>query len=146
MKEITIIKYKADDGTEFDNLEECKRYENEGCDYFELIKKVPHCFSCHDEIFPSGCGDDYTLYFKCLNKEQARIVLKWAEVNNVDVEVSESQMVGNVIVLPDVFGCRGTIDGIDKNYICGSLITLSEWIGHIAMIVGFVRDDEWETE
>ena len=146
MKEITITKYEANDGTQFDSLEDCKKYENENCNYFELIKKVPHCFSCHEDMFPSGGGDDYTVYFKCLNKEQSRIVLKWAELNDIDVEVSESQMIGNIIVLPDVWACCGTLDGIDKDYIYGSLIPLSMWIGHIARAVGFVQEDEWETE
>ena len=36
------------------------------------------------------------------------------KLNDIDVEVSESQMIGNIIVLPDVWACCGTLDGIES--------------------------------
>lgn len=145
MKEITIKKYEANDGMLFDSKEACLMHEEKKKCYDELVKKVPHCISCHIDMFPSGGGDSYSIYFKCRSKEEAQIVLSWCEAHGIDTEVSESQMVGNIVVLPDVYGYP-CFDSINCNYVYCSLISLSHWIGNIVRAVGFVQYKEWETE
>lgn len=146
MKEITITKYEANDGAQFNSAEECKRHEKfTEKDYDKLIKTVPHFFTCHNDVFPSGGGDDFILYFKCRSKEQAQIIASWCELHNQYMEISEEQMVGETLVLPDVYGSYD-LDGIDFNYSFGGLTLLNTWVGRIMRLVSCIQDDEWETE
>ena len=146
MKEIKITKYEANDGTQFNSEEECKRHEKfTEKDYDELIKTVPHCFTCHVDIFPSGGCDDYVLYFNCKDKEQAHIIASWCELHNMEMEISEEQMAGRTVVIPDIYGSH-YLDGIDFEYAYGGLTLLDTWVGRIARWIGYIKDDEWETE
>lgn len=68
MKEITIVRYEAEDGKRFDTQEECLTHEKDIIDSKKIMQKFNDIMDfCHehcDEIY-----DDYEGYNVCDNNE-----------------------------------------------------------------------------
>lgn len=140
MKEITITKYEANDGTRFDLKNECERYEKDIArnELVEAVSKIPHTFVPHEDIFPSGNYDDYMVMFKPTNVEQYEKLIEWCTANNIVVDVPLSSAVGRTLVISDVYG-SSNIEDIDTNYVYGMLQTLDQYIGGLVRHIDSYR-------
>lgn len=148
MKEITITKYEANDGTQFNTKEECEKYEAR-CDkyrLFEIVKTIPHTMVSHAEIFESGSNDSHIVMFKPKNAEQADALEAWCNAVGVDVDVDLKSPVGRTVVIPEAYTGReyGELDDIDTNYLYGSLQTLDNYIGNFARQLVLYSTDIWK--
>lgn len=114
-----------------------------GKDYDEMIGTVPHCFVCHDDIFPTGSDNAYALYFKCENEDCANIIASWCELHDIDMKISEEQMVGNVVVAECIYG-GDSFDSIDWDWTYCELTLLELWIKSTSHLMRFVNN--WERE
>ncbi len=133
MKKITIDKYVAIDGKQFDNEKECAEYENT-IDRFALIRDIPIVFVNHDEVFPSGGCNDQLVLFNIKTSVQAHLLIEWCNNNNIAVDVQEKYIVGRVCVIADAYtGTENpTIDDLQTGYLYGRLETLDQYIGNLS--------------
>ena len=133
MKKITIDKYVAIDGKQFDTETECVEYE-ERVDKFALIRDIPVVFVNHDEVFPSGGCNDQLVLFNIETSVQAHLLVEWCNNNGIAVDVQEKYIVGRVCVIADAYtGTENpTIDDIQTAYLYGRLETLDQYIGKLS--------------
>lgn len=98
MNKITIEKYVADDGTEFDNEKDCVKYE--GTDYTEyMLKDIPYRFVATQSWF-SGLSDcECLLLFKIENRDQADRMEEWASTSSLyNNGLDAREIVGHTIL------------------------------------------------
>lgn len=133
MKKITIDKYVAIDGEQFDTEEECAEHE-ERVDKFAIIRDIPVVFVNHDEVFPSGNSREQLVLFNIKTSVQAHLLIAWCEDNDIVVDIQEKYIVGRVCVIANAYtGTENpTIDDIKTNYLYGRLETLDQYIGNLS--------------
>jgi hypothetical protein len=133
MKKITIDKYVAIDGEQFDTEEECAEHENR-LDKFAIIRDIPVVFVNHDEVFPSGGCNDQLVLFNIKTSVHAHLLIAWCNENGIAVDVQEKYIVGRVCVIADAYtGTENpTIDDIQTSYLYGRLETLNQYIGNLS--------------
>ena len=131
MKEITITKYEANDGTVFDTVGECEKHDKElENDIDNKIALVPHHFECQADLFFGIGMDDYILYFKPCEEEHEKILREWCKAHNLTIKANENELIGSVYVI-QVYGYHA-FDSIVWDFSSSELVTLHDFIGSFA--------------
>jgi len=127
MREETITKYIADDGTEFNSKDECIRHEEkEHRNFAEMFRGMKYLYAKSEEVFPLGEADYGFLFVNIRNIDEAGRFAKWAwACSSAQVNLDVNIMVGETMVALcyDMDEDEHHIDSVLDVYTSSELIT-----------------------
>jgi len=130
MKEVTVKKYIAEDGTVFESEETCRMYEKFDLHYdiHKFLGDMNWIYTGADDVYPMGDYANGVLFIEIQNKEQEKRFKEWLLAH--DFEFEDRDMVGKIFCA-DCYDGGNSSDGIEEIY---DVCTVDE------LITKFVRN------
>lgn len=108
------MKFVAEDGMEFETMEECKEYEEQNMAEM-LVGNIPHYVIEADDLF-GGSSCNLYVFFRIENSEQDKRFKKW--INRIDsvMKLDDRSFVGKNIIVDCCNEIDSTLRYIDCIY------------------------------
>lgn len=132
MNKVTIEKYVADDGTEFDNEKDCVKYE--GTDYTQyMLNGIEYSFVPAQRWFDNANECITFLLIKVANEEQANRISEWASNSSLQIprQIVAKDIIGHTIMFDVEVGWH-----TDETSRLGDIISVYDYFGTEAEYIG----------
>lgn len=108
------MKFVAEDGKEFETMEECKEYEEQNMAEM-LVGNIPHYITDAEDLF-GGSSFNLYVFFRIENREQDERFKKW--INRIDsmMKLDDFSFVGKNIIVDCCSDRDGSLRHIDCIY------------------------------
>ena len=114
-----IKKYIADDGKEFDTLEECEKHERNAQDAKYMLGNIPWAMVDYEDFYGNSSGSN-TCYYLILhfeNRDQVDRFEMWLSSNCDKLRHEAGSLVGETVFVDVYTGCEcGELADIDSVY------------------------------